>query len=110
MNDTIRRLRAILPPLLTLEQYCDLTHRCLASAYNDLRNQPGLAIKIAGSTRVLRDRVLAKMARSEWRPQKDRLGAAVARAAKPKKSRQPRRRHDKQPGTPRDERDPEVRL
>jgi hypothetical protein len=73
MDNAIRQLRETLPPLLTLAQYLDLTHRCLASAYNDLRNTPGLAVKVGGSTRILRDRVLDKMAHSAWVPQKDRV-------------------------------------
>jgi hypothetical protein len=55
---TIERLREILPPLLTLEQYCRVRSCGEASAYNDLKNKPGIAVKCgfrfypAGSTDV----------------------------------------------------------
>src|SRR5215472_11164797 len=63
MRETIRRLRATLPPLLKIQQYCRVMNRCTASAYSDLRAKPGLAVKVGGSTRVLRDRMLDEIAR-----------------------------------------------
>jgi len=81
----IERLRDTLLPFLTVAEYCDLTGRCPASAYVDLHKDPSLAIKISGSTRFVRDRVLDKMARSEWRPRKD------SRAKVPSRNRRPRR-------------------
>lgn len=99
MRDTIERLRAMLPPLLTLDQYRNLTHRCPASAYNDLRTKPGLGLKIAGSTRIVRDVMLDHMAHSEWVPRKDRVNNAGAKGTKKStRLREPQR-----------ERDPEVR-
>ena len=93
MEDTIRRLRATLPPFLKIQQYCDLMNRCMASAYGDLRSKPGLAVKVGGSTRILRDRMLDKLARlPQWVPQKDRVGTAAAKSPK-HKSRRPRSRH-----------------
>jgi hypothetical protein len=102
MRDTIKQLRAALPALMTVDDYCDLTGRCVASAYNDLRNKPGLAVKVGGSTRFLRDRVLAEMTRHEWIPQKDRAGAVTT----PKELTRPRKRT----AAPRRERDPEMRA
>jgi hypothetical protein len=48
-DDTIKRLREILPPLLTLPQYCRLRSCCQAPAYNDLKNKPGIAVKVGGN-------------------------------------------------------------
>jgi hypothetical protein len=93
MDDTIRQLRATLPPLLKIPQYCHVMNRCMASAYSDLRTDPGLAVKVGGSTRILRDRMLDKMARlPKWVPQRDRVGTAAAKSPK-HKSRRPRARH-----------------
>ena len=110
MLDTIKRLRETLPPLLTVQQYCRVLNRCQASAYGDLRNIPGLAVKVGGSTRIVRDVMLAEMERlPKWIPQKDRVGAAsVSPAAKITtlgKSTRPK----KQTSAQRRERDPKVR-
>jgi hypothetical protein len=94
MQDTIRQLRATLPPLLKIQQYCRVMNRCMASAYSDLRTKRGLAVKVGGSTRILRDRMLDEIARlPAWVPQKDRVSTAAARVTPKSKSRRPRRRH-----------------
>jgi hypothetical protein len=95
-DTTIKRLRATLPPLLKIQQYCDLTHRSIASAYNDLRNTPGLAVKVGGSTRILLDRVLDEMAHAAWVPQKDRAGSPAAKSSKHKSRRS--RAQQREPG------------
>jgi len=93
VQDTIRRLRATLPPLLKIQQYCDLMNRCPASAYGDLRATPGLAVKVGGSTRIVRDRMLDEMARlPAWVPQKDRVSTAAASVTPTNKPRRPRSR------------------
>jgi hypothetical protein len=108
MRNTIRRLKRSLPPLLTVHEYCRLMSRCQASAYHDLRNKPGIAVKVGGSTRFITDVVLDEMARlPAWIPQKNR--APKAKTTAPKKSTRPRRQHDKQNAAPRREHDPEVR-
>jgi hypothetical protein len=108
MRDTIKRLRKALPPLLTIQQYCRVMNRCQASAYNDLREKPGLGVKVGGSTRIVRDFMLAEMARLPgWIPQKDRVSTPGAKVTTP--STRPRRQHNKQIAAPRRERDPEVR-
>ena len=94
MHDTIKKLRATLPPLLTLRQYCAVRNCCEASAYRDLRAKPGLGVKVGYSTRIVRDVMLDEMARlPAWTPLKDR--------------KKPRR--DKQRAAPRRRRDLEVR-
>jgi hypothetical protein len=99
MRDTVEKLRKILPPFLTVPEYCKLMNRCEASAYHDLRNKPGLGVKIGGSTRFVTEAVLNEMLRlPAWIPQKDRARKAKA-ATRPKK----------QTATPRREYDPEVR-
>ncbi len=108
MHDgTIQRLREALPPLLTVAQYCKLMNRCQASAYHDLKNKPGIAVKVGGSTRFVTDVVLDEMRRlPNWTPQKERLGASKYHSAKvvaPKKSRL------KKIAAPRREPDVEVR-
>jgi hypothetical protein len=108
-DDIIKRLREILPPLLTVQQYCRVMNRCQASAYSDLRNIPGLAVKVGGSTRIVRDVMLDAMARlPEWIPQKDRVGAASASPAAKitRKSTRP----NKQTAATRRERNHEVRA
>jgi hypothetical protein len=82
MRAAIKHLRATLPPLLTVRQYCDLTGRSQASAYNDMRDKPGIAVKVGGSTRFITDAVLAELL--PWVPEKDRAAA--------KKPRRPRSR------------------
>jgi len=74
MRDTIEKLRATLPPLLTIAQYCHTMNRCAASAYNDFKKHPGLAVKNGGSTRVVRDVMLDEvMAHLQmWVPERDR--------------------------------------
>jgi len=94
-NNTIMRLRESLPPLLTVQQYCKLMSCCEAIAYHDLRNKPGIAVKVGGSTRFVTDVVLDEMERlPEWTPQKDRVGAASkypsAKVVAPKKSPRPK--------------------
>jgi hypothetical protein len=90
MRDTIEKLRQILPPLLTVPEYCRLKRRCQASAYNDLRNKPGLAVKVDGSTRFVTDVVLDEMLRlPAWIPRKDRVSTVGAKVTKPKKSTRP---------------------
>jgi len=111
VRDTIERLKEILPPLLTVQQYCRVMNRCQASAYSDLRNIPGLAVKVGGSTRIVRDVMLDEMARlPEWIPQKDRVGAAsaspAAKITTPRKSTRP----NKQTAATRRERNHEVRA
>jgi hypothetical protein len=106
MKDAIKQLQATLPPLMTIEQYCELTARCMGSAFNDMRNNPGLAVKIGGSTRFLRDRVLADIVRNKWIPEKERDSADTTL----KKSTRSRKGHDKQTAAPRRERDPEMRA
>ena len=108
MRVTIKKLREILPPLLTIQQYCRVMNRCQALAYRDLHNKPGLGVKVDGSTRIWRDFMLDEMARlPEWIPQKDRVPRA--NVTTPKKSTRPRRRHKKR-AAPRRERAPEVRV
>jgi hypothetical protein len=111
MRDTIKKLSEILPPLLTVQQYCRVMNRCVASAYNDLREKPGLGVKVGGSTRIVRDFMLDEMARLPgWIPQKDRVSTPGAKVSAPKKSTRPRRQHNKQTAARRRERDPEVRA
>jgi hypothetical protein len=105
MRDTIKMLRETLPPLLTVQQYCRVMNRCQAASYIDFRNKPGLAVKVGGSTRIVRDFMLDEMARLPvWVPQKERPSGAGAKTA----ARTPQAR-SKQTATPRCERDPEVR-
>lgn len=67
--ETIERLRKALPPLLTLPQYCKLKSCSRASAYQDLNNIPGIAVKDGGSLRFVTDAVLDEMARlPDWTP------------------------------------------
>jgi hypothetical protein len=111
MRGTIKKLRETLPPLLTIQQYCRVMNRCQASAYNDLREKPGLGVKVGGSTRIVRDFMLDEMARLPgWVPQKDRVSTAGAKVTTPNKSTRPRRRHERQAAARRRERDPEVRA
>jgi hypothetical protein len=111
MRDTIKKLRRTLPPLLTIQQYCRVMNRCQASAYNDLREKPGLGVKVGGSTRIVRDFMLDEMARLPgWIPQKDRVSTSEAQGSAPKKSTRPQRQHNKQTAARRRERDPEVRA
>ena len=106
LHDTIKKLRKTLPPLLTIKQYCILMHRSQASAYNDLRNKPGLAVKVGISTRFVTDAVLDEMLRlPAWIPQKDRVSTAGAKVTKPKKSTRP----DKQTAALRRDQEPEAR-
>ena len=49
MRNTIKRLKKALPPFLTVQEYCRLMKRCQASAYHDLKNKPGIAVKVGGS-------------------------------------------------------------
>jgi hypothetical protein len=106
MRDTVKKLRETLPPFLTVQQYCKLMNRCEASAYNDLKNKPGLAVKIGGSTRFVTDAVLDEMLRlPEWVPEKDRTPKAKVATRKGSA----RSRRDKQTAAPRREPDPEVR-
>ena len=107
MRDTVEKLRKILPPLLTIRQYCAVKNCCEATAYNNLRAKPGLGVKVGYSTRIVRDVMLDEMARlPAWIPQKDRV--PKARAATRKRSTRPR--SDKQTVTARREPDPEVRA
>jgi len=111
MRDAIKKLRGTLPPLLTIQQYCRVMNRCQASAYNDLREKPGLGVKVGGSTRIVRDFMLDEMAGlPQWIPQKDRVSTPEAKVSAPKKSTRPRRQHDKQTAATPRERDPEARA
>jgi hypothetical protein len=106
LRDTVKKLRKTLPPLLTIPQYCRLVHRSQASAYNDLRNKPGLAVKVGVSTRFVTDAVLDEMLRlPAWIPRKDRVSTAGTKVTKPKKSTRP----DKQTAALRREPEPEAR-
>jgi len=91
MRDTIKKLRETLPPLLTIQQYCRVMNRCQASAYTDLREKPGLGVKVGGSTRIVRDFMLDEMTRlPAWIPQKDRVPKVKATAPKkPRRDREP---------------------
>jgi hypothetical protein len=111
MRNTIKRLKETLPPLLTVQEYCRLMSRCQASAYHDLKNKPGIAVKVGGSTRFVTDAVLDEMLRlPAWVPQKDRVRTAGAKVTTPNKSTRPRREHTKKTAAPRRERDPEARA
>ncbi len=106
LRDTIEKLRKTLPPLLTIKQYCSLKHRSPASAYNDIRNKPGLAVKVDNSTRFVTDAVLDEMLRlPAWIPRKDRVSTVGAKVTKPKKSTRP----NKQTAALRREPEPEAR-
>jgi len=108
MRDTVEKLRKTLPPLLTVKQYCRLMNRCEASAYHDLRNKPGIAVKVGGSTRFVTDAVLEEMLRlPAWIPQKNRARAKPPRS---RKSTRPRKQRNKQSAVTRREGDPEVRA
>jgi len=108
MRDTVEKLRKTLPPLLTVKQYCRLMNRCEASAYHDLRNKPGIAVKVGGSTRFVTDAVLKEMLRlPAWIPQKNRARAKPPRSTK---STRPRKQRNKQSAVTRREGDPEVRA
>lgn len=75
MNATsVEELRKSLPALLTVKEYCDLTRRCLASAYTDFKTVPGLAWKQGRSTRVDRDVALQLIANMHpWTPENERV-------------------------------------
>jgi hypothetical protein len=74
MRDLIERLRASLPFLLKIKEYCRIKNCCVATAYNDLKRVPGLAVKDGRNTRIVRDVMLDEMARLPlWVPEKDRL-------------------------------------
>jgi hypothetical protein len=106
MKDTIKKLRETLPPFLTVRQYCAVKNCCEATAYNHLRDRPGLGVKDGYSTKIVRDVMLDQMAHMPpWVPAKDR--ALKAKVATRKGSARPRR--DKQTAAPRREHDPEVR-
>src|SRR5215831_752950 len=110
MRPTISKLRKTLPALLTIEQYCELTGRCRASAFKDMRLISGLGVKLGAQTRIVRDVMLDEMAREQapqpWIPLKDRDRAA-ANVAALKKSTRPR---SKESATARRQRDGEVRT
>jgi hypothetical protein len=106
MRSTIENLRKILPPFLTVRQYCAVKNCCEATAYNHLRARPGLGVKDGYSTKIVRDVMLDQMAHMPpWVPAKDR--AHKAKVDTPKKSARPRR--DKQTAAPRRGSDPEMR-
>jgi hypothetical protein len=108
-DETIKRLRESLPPLLTVQQYCKLMSRCEASAYQDLKNKPGIAVKIGGSTRFVTDVVLDELARLPWwTPQKDRIPKAKVSVAT--NATRPHRQRNKQVGATGRVRHVEVRT
>src|SRR5262249_45159929 len=103
MRDFIERLRATLPFLLKIKQYCHIKNCCQATAYNDLKRVPGLAVKVGRSTRIVRDAMLDDMARlAQGIPKKDRfknpspfVGEEINPPSQPRKltkSRRPRRK------------------
>ena len=99
MRDTVEKLRKILPPLLTLRQYCAVKNCCQATAYNHLRTKPGLGVKDGYSTRFIRDVMLDEMEHlPAWIPQKNRapqVKTAASKKTRPKKrAAAPRRRPD----------------
>jgi hypothetical protein len=70
----IESLRKIYPPLLTVSEYCRLRNRCPASAYNDFRKHPGLAVKDGRATRVVTSVALDLIgALPAWVPEQDRV-------------------------------------
>jgi hypothetical protein len=81
MRPTIAKLRKTLPAFLTIEQYCELTGRCRASAFKDMRLISGLGVKLGAQTRIVRDVALDEMERAQaplpWIPLKDRDRAAA---------------------------------
>jgi hypothetical protein len=52
INKLIKYIRKNYPPLLTVAQYCEIKNCCQATAYNDFKKYPGLALKDGRSTRV----------------------------------------------------------
>jgi hypothetical protein len=77
MHEILRELKADLkaqlPALMTIPEYCTVMRRGRASAYKDMKRIPGLAVKLGKSTRILRDVMLAEMANLPvWTPEKDR--------------------------------------
>ena len=91
MRDVTEKLRKILPPLLTIRQYCAVKNCCQATCYNHLRDRPGLGIKDGHRTKILRDVMLDQMAHMPaWIPQKDRVPKASA--AGPPKPKRPKKR------------------
>jgi hypothetical protein len=115
MRTTVEKLRKILPPLLTVRQYCAVKNCCEATAYNHLRTTPGLGVKDGYSTKIVRDVMLDQMAHMPpWIPQKDRPPwipakdrASRTKATTRKSSARPQK--DKQAAAPRRDPNPEVR-
>lgn len=106
--ETIERLRSTLPPLLTLPEYCKLKSCSRASAYQDLNNIPGIAVKDGGSLRFVTDAVLDEMARlPDWTPR-----GPHAKASTPPKRRRalPKTEPPKQGDLPAWLRKPPVRV
>lgn len=75
MHEVLRELKADLktqlPALMTISEYCAVMQRGRAAAYKDLKQIPGLAVKLGKSTRILRDVMLAEMI-NLWVPEEDR--------------------------------------
>jgi hypothetical protein len=69
----IESLRTIYPPLLSVAQYCQIRNCCPASAYNDFKKHPGLALKDGRNTRIVRDIAIDIIANlPPWSPECDR--------------------------------------
>ena len=97
MFDTIEKLRKTLPERLPIAEYCRVTGRGQASAYNDLHAIPDLGVKVGERTFFLRDIMLREMKKRldemanppPWVPQKDRAPRVKAvprkRSTRPKK-------------------------
>jgi hypothetical protein len=72
-GEWIGNLRKIYPPLLTVAQYCRLRNCCPASAYNDFKKYPGLALKDGRATKVVRDVAFELLGNLRpWVPEKER--------------------------------------
>jgi hypothetical protein len=69
----IKSLRKTYPPLLTVAQYCQIRNCCPASAYNDFKKYPRLALKDGRATKVVRDVALELLGNlPPWVPEKER--------------------------------------